>query len=106
MNLADPLHVPIRRNRKTGNQIELCVPALIKWVAGILAVLVPAGIAGTLAMMFSVTESQARAQQLDMEMVRRLDRMEAKMDRTFTERDADRLEARIMNEIDRRHGIR
>lgn len=81
MNLTDPLHVPIKRKRDGAREIELCIPALIKWVSGTLAVVVPGGIGWAIMLMFDLQSGQAAQTANTERILDRMDRMESRIER-------------------------
>lgn len=100
--LTEPLHIPIKR-RSDRKGVEFCIPAFVKWVSGIIASGVCAGVG--LLLSISITQATFKVQ-IDT-INTRLDTIETKMDRANTDRftgtDAEKLENRLMAEIERRH---
>lgn len=98
-----PMQIPIKRNRDRGG-IDLCIPAAIKWLLGLVTLAFPAatGLLWSLALNVQVVANDTAAIKDDIhELDDKLDRVRTD---PFTGTDGKELREEMLQEIRRRHG--
>lgn len=98
-----PMQIPIKRNRERGG-IELCIPAIAKWLLGLATLAFPAatGLLWSLAMNVQVVANDTASIKDDIEdLDQKLDNVRTD---PFTGTDGKELRQEMLQEIRRRHG--
>lgn len=100
--LTDPLRIPLGRNGKM-REVEVCIPAIIKWAMGVFATLVTTGMIAGVSLLWGIAANQAVFRTKIESIEGHLVKIEAKVEKVredpFTGADAEKLEARLRDEM-------